>query len=123
MSKKKSGGLVYSTELGRMCPSCKQAIDQCLCNDSDPIYSQDTTIRISRETKGRKGKGVTLVTGIPMPASELKTFAKKLKQLCGTGGSVKEGIVEIQGDQRDKLLEFLETHGKSLGWKVKKSGG
>jgi translation initiation factor 1 len=79
----------------------------------------DGIVRIHRETKGRKGKGVTLLTGIPLPAEELKTLAKSLKQKCGTGGTVKDGVIEIQGDQRQLLLAELQK----LGWKVKLAGG
>ena len=118
MKRKKQGGLVYSTETGRMCPDCRAPIDQCQC-PTEQTPSTDGIVRVSRETKGRKGKGVTLITGIPLAPSELKSFSKKLKQLCGTGGSIKDGVVEIQGDQRDKLVEYL----KGQGWTVKKSGG
>jgi translation initiation factor 1 len=74
---------------------------------------------VSRETKGRKGKGVTLVTGIPLDEKELKAFAKILKAKCGTGGTVKDGVIEIQGDQRDVLVPLLQAK----GWLVKRSGG
>tara|TARA_R100001440_G_scaffold8937_5_gene16829 strand:- start:10646 stop:10876 length:231 start_codon:yes stop_codon:yes gene_type:complete len=76
-------------------------------------------VRLSRETKGRKGKGVTLITGIPLAEKELKAYAKTLKAKCGTGGTVKDGVVEIQGDHRDLLLPLLQQK----GWTVKKAGG
>jgi translation initiation factor 1 len=76
-------------------------------------------VRISRETKGRKGKGVTLISGIPLAESELKAFAAKLKKLCGSGGAIKNGVVEIQGDHRDRLMTELQGN----GWAVKRSGG
>jgi translation initiation factor 1 len=76
-------------------------------------------VRIERQTKGRKGKGVTLITGIPLNDEELKTLAKSLKQKCGSGGTVKNGIIEIQGDHRDQLLPLLTEK----GWNVKKAGG
>ena len=79
----------------------------------------DGIIRLSRETKGRKGKGVTLVSGFNLSEAELKDIAKKLKQFCGSGGAVKNGMVEIQGDHRDALLPFLEKQ----GYTVKKAGG
>ena len=72
-----------------------------------------------RETKGRKGKGVTLITGLPLNSEELKALSKKLKQKCGSGGSIKNGIIEIQGDHRDVLEKEL----CSLGYKVKRAGG
>ncbi|MEP1217312.1 MAG: translation initiation factor Sui1 [Marinobacter sp.] len=116
--KNRSGGLVFSTEQGRMCPGCRQPVDECVCGaPSRP--AGDGIVRVSRETKGRKGKGVTLVTGIPLDEKELKAFAKILKAKCGTGGTVKDGVVEIQGDQREVLVPLL----KEKGWEVKKAGG
>ena len=79
----------------------------------------DGVVRVAWETKGRKGKGVTLISGVPLPPAELKTLARELKQKCGTGGTLKEGVIEIQGDQRDALIELL----KARGWTVKRSGG
>lgn len=79
----------------------------------------DGVVRLMRETKGRKGKGVTLITGLPLAGKELKKLAKSLKQKCGCGGSVKGGVVEIQGDQRDVLEQEL----CALGYKVKRAGG
>ncbi|MCH2100391.1 MAG: stress response translation initiation inhibitor YciH [Planctomycetes bacterium] len=79
----------------------------------------DGVVRIGRETKGRKGGGVTVVTGVPLEGKELKALAKKLKQLCGSGGSVMGGRIEIQGDHRDRLVAELSKR----GWTVKKSGG
>ncbi|MCR8913504.1 translation initiation factor Sui1 [Marinobacter panjinensis] len=116
--KKGSGGLVFSTEQGRMCPGCRHPVDDCICGaPSRP--AGDGVVRVSRETKGRKGKGVTLITGIPLDEKDLKAFAKILKARCGTGGTVKDGVVEIQGDQRDVLVPLL----KDKGWIVKKAGG
>jgi translation initiation factor 1 len=116
--KKRTGGLVYSTEQGRMCPGCRNPTDQCSCGASTRPAG-DGIVRVSRETKGRKGKGVTLITGIPLDDKELKAFAKVLKGKCGTGGTVKDGVVEIQGDQRDLLVPLLEQK----GWTVKRAGG
>ena len=120
MSKRSSqGGLVYSTEVGRTCPGCGEAVAACRCKADDDLPAGDGVVRLSRETKGRKGKGVTLVSGVPLPTSELAALAKQLKQRCGVGGAVKEGVIEIQGDQRDLLLEELSKR----GFKVKKAGG
>jgi translation initiation factor 1 len=116
--KKRTGGLVYSTEQGRMCPECRNPMDQCTCG-APARPAGDGIVRVSRETKGRKGKGVTLITGIPLDDKELKAFAKVLKGKCGTGGTVKDGVVEIQGDQRDLLVSLLEQK----GWTVKRAGG
>jgi translation initiation factor 1 len=79
----------------------------------------DGTVRVSRETKGRKGKGVSLVSGVPLGAEALAALAKELKQRCGTGGTVKDGVIEIQGDHRDRLIEELQ----SRGHRVKRAGG
>jgi len=101
--------LVYSTDQGRI----KSAPEK----PSTP--SGDGVVRIRRETKGRKGKGVTCIEGIQLDDKPLKALAKELKQLCGTGGSLKAGVVEIQGDQREKIKAYLEQKGH----KVKLSGG
>ncbi|MCG8517915.1 translation initiation factor Sui1 [Marinobacter sp. CA1] len=118
MKKHSSGGLVYSTDQGRMCPECREPLEQCRCKAKSPPKG-DGVVRVQRETKGRKGKGVTLVTGIPLPEKELKALAKELKGKCGTGGTVRDGVVEIQGDQRDLLVMLLQAK----GWVVKKAGG
>ncbi|GAA3917868.1 translation initiation factor Sui1 [Litoribacillus peritrichatus] len=119
MARSKNTKLVFSTEFGRACPECGNPVDQCICKEDTGIPEGDGIVRISRETKGRKGKGVTLVTGIPLALDDLKKLAKELKQKCGTGGSLKDRVVEIQGDQRDLLVELL----KVKGFQVKKSGG
>jgi translation initiation factor 1 len=118
MSKKHEGGLVYSTDQGRMCPRCRHPQERCTCSRGQRPLG-DGVVRISRETKGRKGKGVTLISGIPLAEKELKAYTKELKVKCGTGGTLKDGIVEIQGDQRDILLPLL----MQKGWVVKRSGG
>ncbi|WP_151704433.1 translation initiation factor Sui1 [Nitrincola alkalilacustris] len=115
-------GLVYSTDKGRLCPDCAEALDECICDqlsEQQRLATLDGIVRIRRETSGRKGKGVTTLTGIPLAEPELKTLAKKLKQRCGTGGSVKDGVVEIQGDHRELLKSMLEAE----GYKVKLAGG
>ena len=76
-------------------------------------------MRIRRETKGRKGAGVTLVDGLALDSDKLKKTAKQLKALCGSGGTVKDGIIEIQGDHRDKIETWLEQK----NYVVKRSGG
>jgi len=76
-------------------------------------------VRVSRETKGRKGKGVTVVTGLPLAATALDELATRLKKRCGSGGTVREGVIEIQGDHRDALVTELTK----LGYTVKRSGG
>jgi translation initiation factor 1 len=114
----KSTRLVYSTESGRLCPECEKPLDLCTCNN-ESTPEGDGIVRISLDTKGRKGKGVTLIKGILLPSSELKKLAKELKQKCGVGGAVKNECIEIQGDQRDLLINLLEQK----KFKVKRSGG
>ncbi len=111
--------LVYSTEHGRMCPACGKPVEACGCRSHKPVIKGDGIVRIGRETKGRKGKGVTVITGIPLASDELRKLAKRFKQRCGCGGTVKKGIIEIQGDHRDLLVEEI----KKLGYTVRRSGG
>ncbi|MCE8014304.1 translation initiation factor Sui1 [Halomonas daqingensis] len=115
-------GLVYSTEHGDMCPGCRQPQADCRCSElaeQERLAALDGVVRIRRETSGRKGKGVTTISGIPLPAAELKTLAKTLKKRCGTGGSLQDGIIEIQGDHRELLKAELERR----GFTVKLAGG
>ncbi len=113
----KLSGLVYSTETGKHCPECSQPIANCTCKET-AIPEGDGIVRISRETKGRKGAGVTLVKGVLLAEKELKDLCKQLKKKCGVGGSVKEGVIEIQGDKRDLIFDELQKK----GFKVKKAG-
>jgi translation initiation factor 1 len=119
VKKQKNGGLVYSTEGGKTCPECQQPIDKCRCTKGHTRPAFDGVVRLLRETKGRKGKGVTLITGVDLDDKGLKKLAKILKQKCGSGGSVKNGVIEIQGDHRD----VLETQIAGLGYRVKRAGG
>jgi translation initiation factor 1 len=103
-----------------VCGKCRQPIAQCRCkNQTTTTATKDGIIRVSRQTKGRKGKGVTVVTGIPLHPDGLIDLAKKLKQKCGSGGTVKDGVIEIQGDHRDLIVNLLETE----GYKAKRAGG
>ncbi len=104
----KNSQLVYSTQQGKHCPQCQRAKAQCICKKS-PTQPTDknATIYLSRETKGRKGAGVTLIEGVPLVDTELKDFAKKLKTFCGVGGSIKNSIIELQGDQREKIKPLI----------------
>lgn len=114
-----NNGLVYSTDHGRMCPDCGRAVDACICGTEEAVPAGDGIVRVSRETKGRKGKGVTVISGLPLKPAELKQFARELKARCGSGGTVKDAHIEIQGDHRDKLLDILAAK----GYTVKRSGG
>jgi translation initiation factor 1 len=111
--------LVYSTESGGTCPICKQRLDRCRCGKTGKPSTGDGVVRVARSTKGRKGKGVTVITGIRADDGELKRMAKTLKQKCGSGGTVKAGVIEIQGDHRDLLVTELA----GMGYTVKRSGG
>jgi len=101
------GGLVYSTDAGRMCPGCRQPVAQCICKQA-VVPAGDGTVRVSRETKGRGGKAVTLVKGVALDATGLTALGKQLKAACGTGGTVKDGVIEIQGDHIDKVIAALQ---------------
>ena len=118
-SRNRDDGLVYSSEHGTMCPECNKKFKACTCSKQTKTPTGDGIVRVGRETKGRKGKGVTIITGVLLDEKELKALAKELKKKCGTGGTLKNGVIEIQGDQRDLLIGLLEKK----GFKVKRSGG
>lgn len=123
MSKKMSslaalGGLVYSTDAGRHCPDCSQPLAACTCGQ--PVVAAGNGIaRVRRESKGRGGKTVTTISGVPLAGEELKALATALKKRCGTGGALKDGVIEIQGEHVELLIGELEKR----GFKAKKSGG
>ena len=113
-------GLVYSTEMGRTCPDCRRPVAECRCREkAASAPAGDGTVRVSRQTKGRKGKGVTVVTGLPLGQAEITKLARDLKKKCGSGGTVRDGVIEIQGEHRDTLVEELGRRGYS----VRRSGG
>ena len=116
-----NSSLVYSTGLGRLCASCTRSLAECTCKKQKAAQQPKTDgiVRVAREIKGRKGKGVTVVTGIPLAAYALEDFAKQMKQLCGAGGTIKNGSIEIQGEHRTILADFI----KKQGFTVKISGG
>ena len=114
-----NGGLVYSTDAGRMCPACRLAVAQCICKKA-VAPTTDGVVRVFFETKGRGGKGVTVVRGLGLAEPELAAVGKKLKAACGVGGTGKDGVVELQGDHRERVMALLPA----LGFKnVKKAGG
>jgi translation initiation factor 1 len=120
-----NGRLIYSTGQGRLCPECARPVAQCRCRRSKAAQPQAVVpagagvVRVGRETKGRKGKGVTVITGIPLAGAALDELATRLKKRCGSGGTVNGLTIEIQGDHRDALVAEL---GK-LGYTVKRAGG
>ncbi len=114
--------LVYSTDSGRFCSKCGATKHPGACTKQDSVLENqqgDGIVRIQRQTKGRKGKGVTLITGLQLSNKDLVMLAKQLKKQCGAGGTVKEGIIEIQGDYREILLVKLQK----LGYDAKLAGG
>lgn len=120
MHKPGAGGLVYSTVGGRMCPACRKPVGECLCKSaSNAPRAGDGIVRVSRETRGRGGKAVTVIRGVTLDAASLAALGKKLRSACGSGGTVKDGVLEVQGDHADRLIELL----KNEGWVVKRAGG
>ena len=113
-----SGGLVYSTDAGRMCPECRRPVASCICKQK-AIAKTDGVVRVSRETKGRGGKSVTLVKGVALDTLALAQLGKQLRSACGSGGTVKDGVIEVQGDHCELVMETL----KKLGHSVKRAGG
>jgi translation initiation factor 1 len=113
------GGLVYSTDSGRMCPVCRQPLAVCACSSSRPVPTGDGIVRVSRETKGRGGKAVTLVKGLALEEAALVALGKQLKAACGSGGTVKDGVIEVQGDHCERVVELLKAQGRV----VKRAGG
>ena len=118
------GGIVYSTDVGERCPNCLRPVRECICRRGTPGKPTGKAaggggVRVSRETQGRKGKGVTVITGLGLPPDELVALATELKKLCGSGGSAESGRIEIQGDHRDRLVEELIRR----GWSAKRAGG
>ena len=106
-----SGGLVYSTELGRTCPVCRQATGLCSCKTASPPLPKAGKVRVLVENKGRGGKTVTVVRALPLDGAALLRLAKDLRSACGSGGTVKDGVVEVQGDHHDKVVVLLRGRG------------
>ncbi len=115
----RAGGLVYSTDSGRMCPQCRQPLTLCVCRKGPPVATGDGIVRVSREKKGRGGKTVTLVRGLALESAALTVLARQLKAACGTGGTVADGVIEIQGDHVERLVVALQGQ----GFTVKGAGG
>jgi translation initiation factor 1 len=113
--------LVYSTDGGRVntCPTCGQPYKQCRCDQSSVAQKSDGIVRVMRDRKRRGGKTVTVITGVPASSEAIQALAQQLKKLCGSGGTVKDGVIEIQGDHCEKVQAKLSE----LGYKVKRAGG
>ena len=118
--RKTAGGLVYSTESGRMCPACRRPVAQCSCRDAARAAAPtDGIVRVLRETKGRGGKAVTVVRGVAGDAAAVQLMGQQLKAACGSGGTVKDGTIEIQGDHVEKVMDLL----RQRGLQVRRAGG
>ncbi|NNM61896.1 MAG: stress response translation initiation inhibitor YciH [Steroidobacteraceae bacterium] len=111
--------LVYSTGAGFLCPNCRRAARECVCPKGAPGAVGPIRPRVGRETQGRSGKGVTTVSGLPLPPEQIASLAASLKKRCGSGGTVRAGVIEIQGEHRDTIVAELIK----LGWPAKRSGG
>jgi translation initiation factor 1 len=114
--------LVYSTERGLVCPTCRLPMAGCRCNNrknGDAATAGDGIVRVRRETKGRGGKTVTTVSGVPLGGDALRNLASDLKRRCGTGGTVRDGVIEVQGDRREAVAALLSGR----GFTVRLAGG
>lgn len=115
----KNSKLVYSTETGAYCPKCQFKKAKCRCDQDNTSSNSTAGVKIERQTKGRKGKGVSLITGLSIDGKQINQLAKQLKQKLGCGGSVKQGVIEVQTDDRSKVQLLLEEQ----GIKAKIAGG
>jgi translation initiation factor 1 len=115
------GGLVYSTERGRTCPDCRQALADCRCRALAAAAPPkgDGIARVTREKQGRGGKTVTVVRGLLLPADELAALGKRLRAACGAGGTARDGVLEVQGDHAERVVALLAAEGH----KAKRAGG
>ncbi|MGI4842189.1 MAG: translation initiation factor Sui1 [Janthinobacterium lividum] len=118
MKSSSNSGLVYSTESGRMCPECRKPASACECKAKAAIKG-DGVVRVSLQTKGRGGKSVTIVKGLALDAAALAQLGKQLRTACGSGGTVKDGVIEVQGEHCELIMETLSK----LGHQPKRAGG
>jgi translation initiation factor 1 len=116
---KKDTALVYSSELGRICPECGKPVGGCICRKKSAAPAGDGVVRVRRESKGRGGKTVLVITGLPLETAALTALAAELKKSCGCGGTAKDGVIEIQGDHAEKIMEALAKK----GYRAKRAGG
>jgi len=113
--------IVYSTGIGRICPGCRRPATECACRDSKgkSLRPAPGPVRVARSVSGRGGKAVSVITGLPLDEAALAQLATELKRRCGSGGTVREGTIEIQGEHRDTLVAEL----KARGYDARRSGG
>jgi translation initiation factor 1 len=114
-------GIIYSTGVGPICAGCRRPAAQCACKSAKgkPLRADAGGVRVSRQTQGRAGKGVTVITGLPLSPDGLEALSAEFKRLCGCGGTVRDGAIEIQGEHRDRLVAELVRR----GYPAKRSGG
>ncbi|WP_227246738.1 translation initiation factor Sui1 [Paraburkholderia caribensis] len=120
MKSSSKGGLVYSTDGGRMCPECRQVLAECVCKAAaraQPVG--DGVARVTLVTRGRGGKSVTIVKGLALDPLALALLGKQLRTACGSGGTVKDGVIEVQGDHCERIIEALRKDGHT----AKRAGG
>ncbi len=113
--------IVYRSDAGRICPGCRRPLAQCACKDArgKPARAGTGAVRVARATQGRGGKVVSVITGVPLGEAELATLAAELKRRCGSGGTVRDGVIEIQGEHRDTLVAELMKR----GYEARRAGG
>jgi translation initiation factor 1 len=113
--------IIYTTGLGAMCAGCRRPIAQCVCKSAGgkALRAHAGAVRVSRLTQGRAGKAVTAISGLSLTGAALAALAGELKRFCGSGGTVKDGVIEIQGEHRERLVAELTRRGFS----AKRAGG
>ena len=113
--------IVYRTGIGSICPGCRRPLAQCACKDARGSAARPGggAVRVARVTRGRGGKVVSVITGLPLDAAALAALSTELKQRCGSGGTVREGAIEIQGEHRDTLVAELVKR----GYAARRAGG
>jgi translation initiation factor 1 len=108
--------LIYSTDKGSICPDCSKPVKECICREIKRNALPETIgkVRIRHEMMGRRNKGITIIYGLPLSQEQLEKLAKKLKSTFGTGGAVKDHTIELQGDQRERVVVELRRLGYSV---------
>jgi translation initiation factor 1 len=113
--------IVYRSDVGRICPGCQRPLAQCACKDARgrPARPATGAVRVARATQGRGGKVVSVITGLPLGDAALAALAAELRKRCGSGGTVRAGAIEIQGEHRDTLVAELAKR----GYQARRAGG
>lgn len=113
--------IVYRSDVGRVCPGCQRPKVLCACQDTRGKAARPATgvVRVARATHGRGGKAVSVISGLPLDAAALAALAAELKKRCGSGGTVRAGTIEVQGEHRDTLVAELIKR----GYEARRAGG